>query len=286
VIGEDPKVRIQCTGFDLTTRTFLAAVLAIGLTMVTLSTSYAGVLPPPTPSPSPFCDMACSLDKKCSVGEGGWQDSCVVSWGEEVTYHYLVELYGGNATVEVTDDKLGLIGQSSGETLTRTATITETTTNNASMSLISIDPDCICLVWEPYDSVTVTVSNPTPTPTATATPVPTPTPILCSAVWPETQIITTAKGQSPTNNPKVTHAITGHIIDPGSLSQSAHRIQVCAGTRVTSRVTDTTGSPTNTAGGSLLCTAGACWGEINVTEKYQSISADGRDKDSITFIPK
>jgi hypothetical protein len=51
-------------------------------------------------------------------------------------------------------------------------------------------------------------------------------------------------------------------------------------------VSDTTGSPTNTASGSLLCTAGACWGNVDVTEKYQSISADGRDKDSITFIPK
>jgi hypothetical protein len=230
--------------------------------------------------------MFCSLDKKCSVGGGGLQDACVISAGEEVTYHYQVSLFGGGALVEVEDDKLGVIGQSSGEMLTRTTTITETTTNVGSMSLIDIFPSCICLVEVLYDSVTVTVSNPTPSPTATATPVPTPTPIACSAIWPETQIVTTAKGQSPTNNAKVVHAITGHIIDPGSLRDSAHRIQVCAGTRVTSLVTDSTGSPTNTAGGSLKCSPGACWGNVDATEKYQSISADGRDKDSITFIPK
>jgi hypothetical protein len=238
--------------------------------------------------------MGCKLDKKCSVGGAAFQDSCVANAGDEVTYQYQVHLDGGYALVEVYDDKLGVIGQSSGEYLTRTTTLTETTTNNASMELLEIDPACICVVFDAYDAVTVTVVSPTPTPTPTlpptptptATPVPTPTPTSCSAAWPETQIITMAKGQSPSNNPKVTHAITGHIIDPGSLSQTAHRIQVCEGTRVTSLVTDTTGSPTNTASGSLLCTAGACWGNVDVTEKYQSISADGRDKDSITFIPK
>ena len=214
------------------------------------------------------------------------QDSCVISAGEEVTYHYQVFLEGGDALVEVEDDKLGVIGQSSGQTLTRTATITETTTNNAEMTLIDIEPGCICLVWEPYDSVTVTVSDPTPTATATSTPVPTPTPVSCAATWPETQIVTIAKGQSPTNNAKVAHTIRGHIIDPASLGDTAHRIPVCEGTRVTSAVADATGSPTNTAGGSLECDAGGCSGVVNVTEKYQSISADGRDKDSITLLPK
>jgi hypothetical protein len=119
-----------------------------------------------------------------------------------------------------------------------------------------------------------------------AGPTPTPTPVMCAATWPETTIFTAAKGQSPTNNAKVSHAITGHIIDPGSLRDTAHRIEVCAGTQVTSTVTDTTGIPTNTAAGGLLCTPGACSGVVDVTEKYQSISQDGRDKDSITFIPK
>jgi hypothetical protein len=109
---------------------------------------------------------------------------------------------------------------------------------------------------------------------------------MCAATWPETTIVTVAKGQSPTNNAKVSHEITGHIIDPGSLRDTAHRIKVCAGTRVTSTVTDATGGPTNTAAGGLLCTSGGCSGVVDVTEKYQSISQDGRDKDSISFIPK
>jgi hypothetical protein len=225
------------------------------------------------------------------VGGSPPQDSCIAEVGDEVTYSYWVR--GGNWVWEIEDDKLGVIGQITSGTLTRTTTLTKTTTNNAWMKNIGVrdyppypGDDCICWPFEGEDSVTVSMVYPRPTPTATATAVPTPTPILCSAVWPETQIITMAKGQSPSNNPKVTHAITGHIIDPGSLSQTAHRIQVCEGTRVTSLVTDTTGNPTNTASGSLMCTAGACWGNVDVTEKYQSISADGRDKDSITFIPK
>jgi hypothetical protein len=234
--------------------------------------------------------MGIYFNKMCSVGGGGRQESCVAAVGEEVTYYYIVEPHGGYALVEVDDDKLGVIGQSSGETLTRTTTLTETTINWAGITLIEIEPGCFCVDCDASDQVTVTVSGPTPTPTATATPSPTqeptPTPVTCAATWPETTVVTVAKGQSPTNNPKVSHAITGHIIDPGSLRDTAHRIQVCAGTQVTSTVTDTTGSPTNTAAGGLLCTPGACSGVVDVTEKYQSISQDGKDKDSITFIPK
>ena len=240
--------------------------------------------------------MGCSLDKKCSVGGSGLQDSCVAAVGEEVTYHYLVELFGGYALVEVEDDKLGVIGQSSGETLTRTTTLTETTINRAGITLIEIEPGCFCVDCDASDQVTVTVSGPTPTPTATASPTatptptptsePTPTPVTCAATWPETTVVTVAKGQSPTNNAKVSHEITGHIIDPGSLRDTAHRIEVCAGTQVMSTITDATGRPMNTAGGSLVCTSGACSGVVDVTEKYQSISQDGRDKDSISFIPK
>jgi hypothetical protein len=126
----------------------------------------------------------------------------------------------------------------------------------------------------------------TPTPTATATPLPTPAPMMCAATWPEITIVTVAKGQSPTNNAKVSHEITGHIIDPGSFGETAHRIDVCAGTGVTSTITDASGRPKNSAAGGLTCTSGVCSGVVDVTEKYQSISNDGRDKDSITFIPK
>jgi hypothetical protein len=122
-----------------------------------------------------------------------------------------------------------------------------------------------------------------PTPTQTATP--TPDPNACTTVWPQMEIVTLAKGQSPSNNPKVSHAITGHIIDPVSLGDTAHRIDVCAGTWVNVSITDTTGMPTNTADGSLSCNLTGCSGTVNVKEKYQSISADGKDRDTITLLP-
>lgn len=276
-------MQFRPAGLDLTIRTIFAATLALGVTILMAFPSLAG--PTPTPTPTPHCDMGVSLDKKCSVGGSGFQDSCVATVGEEVTYQYFVEIAGGWGLGEVWDDKLGLIGQSSGETLYRTTTLTETTTNRADLTVTEHDPACFCIDCDDSDQVTVTVSGPTPTPTATATPLPTPTP-TCAAAWPRTTILSVAKGQSPTNNAKVSHWITGHIIDPGSLRDTAHRIEVCAGTRVTSTVTDTTGSPTNTTAGGLLCTSGACSGDIDVVEKYQSVSQDGKDKDSITFIPK
>ncbi len=257
-------------------RSALALALAFGTTILLVLESQAG--------PTPPCDFGCSLDKKCSVGGGPAQDSCVAYVGEEVTYYYLVTLAGGYALVEVYDDKLGVIGQSTGETLTRTTTLEETTTNTAELVVIDLDPSCYDLCGGAYDQVTVTVLTPTPTPTAT--PLPTPTPDLCTAAWPVTRISTTAKGQSPSDNAKVSHEITGHIIDPGSLRDSAHRIEVCAGTRITTTILDTTGIPTNTAAGGLSCTPDGCSGVVEVTEKYQSVSSDGRDKDSISFIPK
>jgi hypothetical protein len=128
---------------------------------------------------------------------------------------------------------------------------------------------------------------PTATPTAipTATPTAEPTPPPCSLVWPETTFVTKAKGQKPSNNAKLTHTIRGNIIEPGSLSETAHRIPVCAGTEVTSTITDTTGTPTNTTSGSLDCSPARCAGVVNETEKYRSTSEDGKDKDSITFLP-
>jgi hypothetical protein len=80
--------------------------------------------------------------------------------------------------------------------------------------------------------------------------------------------------------------ITGHIVDPGSLDSRAHRIEVCAGTWVSAVVVDSTGTPSITAFGNLACDSAGCSGVVDVTEKYQSISQDGRDRDSITLIPK
>jgi hypothetical protein len=100
-----------------------------------------------------------------------------------------------------------------------------------------------------------------------------------------TKIITLGKGQSPTNNPKVRHEIVGNIVDPNSLGETAHRIPVCAGTEVNITVTDDTGTPTNTAGGSLSCNSAGCSGTVNVTEKYKSVSSDGKDTDRMTLLP-
>jgi len=278
-------MQFRSAGLDSTIRTILAAALAFGLTTLMVFASHAGTTPTPPPTPTLSCTLGVSLDKKCSVGGSGFQDSCVATVGEEVTYMYSVGIHGGyGGRGEVWDDKLGFIGESRGETLYRTTTLTKTTTNTADLTVTEHDPACYCIDCDDYDQVTVTISGPTPTPTAT--PTSTPAPVTCVATWPRITILSVAKGQSPTNNAKVSHWITGHIIDPGSLRETAHRIEVCAGTRVMSTVTDATGSPTNTAAGGLLCTAGGCSGDIDVVEKYRSVSQDGKDKDSITFIPK
>ena len=117
-----------------------------------------------------------------------------------------------------------------------------------------------------------------------ATPTPEP---QCSDLWPVETILTIGKGQSPSNNPKVLHLITGHIIGgKGAFGMTAHRIPVCAGTTVSIEVRDSTGVPTITAGGSLVCNEAGCSGSVNVTEKYKSVSSDGKDTDRITLLPK
>jgi hypothetical protein len=78
--------------------------------------------------------------------------------------------------------------------------------------------------------------------------------------------------------------IFGNIVDPGSLKDSAHRIPVCAGTEVTIVVTDTTGTPINTSGGNLSCDSAGCSGVVNATEKYTSVSSDGKDTDRMTLL--
>ena len=257
-------------------RALATSIALVGLVFVSPTEIHAG--------PAPFCDIVCDLDKKCSVDGGEPRDRCDIASGDEVTYVYQVSSMGH--TVRVFDDKLGVIGNTT-SLLTKTTTLTETTTNEA--WIVSQD-ECFCAFGNGWDSLTVFVhqetSTPTPSATPTPTPVSTPTPTLCVVTWPESQVVTIAKGQSPTNNAKLVHTIRGHIIDPNSLGASAHRIEVCSGTEVSASVSDTSGSPSNTASGSLQCTTDGCQGQVNVTEKYQSTSADGRDKDSITFIPK
>ena len=101
-----------------------------------------------------------------------------------------------------------------------------------------------------------------------------------------TTIYTLGKGQSAANNSKVSHAITGNIVNPGLLKFTANRIRVCRGTSVTVSVFDTTGGATNTArtGGISCNTLGCTVTNLQATEKYISRSADGKDTDRMTFV--
>jgi hypothetical protein len=106
--------------------------------------------------------------------------------------------------------------------------------------------------------------------------------------WPVVEIVTLGKGQSASNNAKVVSAIRGNVVSPASLGETAHRIRVCAGTRVEVTVTDSTGSPTITAAsGEIICGGGACIVEtIDEKAKYVARSSDGKDTDRITLLPE
>jgi len=104
-----------------------------------------------------------------------------------------------------------------------------------------------------------------------------------------TQVVTMGKGQKTANNAKVSHVIWGHIVDPGSLGDTAHRIEVCTGTQIDARVinSDVLHIPRISGSDGLECSPyTGCSGVIDVNETYKVISADGRDRDSITFIPR
>ncbi len=132
---------------------------------------------------------------------------------------------------------------------------------------------------------TPTPATPTPATPTPATPTPPPTP--CTDLNPSVTIETIAKGQSPSVNPLIRHSITGNIINPGSLSSTAHRIPVCAGTTVNAVVIDDSGGvTTSVASGSLICNLLGCSGTVNVKEQYKSTSTGSSDKDSITFLPQ
>jgi len=87
------------------------------------------------------------------------------------------------------------------------------------------------------------------------------------------------------------HTITGNIVDPGGLCPAtgtctAHRIPVCAATGVTVAITGSTDNA-NIGKGTISCNAAGCSiAAIEVTEKYQSVSADGKDSDRMTLLPQ
>ncbi len=80
--------------------------------------------------------------------------------------------------------------------------------------------------------------------------------------------------------------IRGYIVDPSRLEITAHLIPVCRGELVTIEVTDITGTPTVTAGGSLSCNSTGCTGVVNVTERFTVVSFDGKDTDRMVLLPK
>ena len=107
-------------------------------------------------------------------------------------------------------------------------------------------------------------------------------------------IYTIGKGQSASNNAKVSHAITGNIIDPdqvcsGTRACTAHRIPVCTGTGVSIATTDSTGGATNSniGKGDIACVGSVCSvAAVDVAEKYKSVSADGKDTDRMSLLPQ
>jgi len=277
-----PVISLVCAGVSI----LAAAVDGAGKTPSPTSTPTATATPTPTPACPSSCHYNCSIDKKCSVGGGAAQDSCMAVAGEEVTYTYRVDagppLGDLQIIVEVVDDKLGVIGQTSTGTLSRTTTLDETTTNTATITDLKLAGNYTCFNQSDFDdSTTVTVISPTPTATPTATPAP-----GCADLWPVAKICTIGKGQSPSNNPTLSHCITGNVVDPSALGPTAHRIPVCGGTEVIVVVTDTSGTPTNTSDGSLSCNASGCSGVVNAVEKYKSVSQDGKDTDRMTLLPK
>jgi hypothetical protein len=118
-----------------------------------------------------------------------------------------------------------------------------------------------------------------------AVPTPTPAP-TCEDLFPVVTVHTMGKGQSPSNNPKVFHWVTGHIQNPGALGDTAHRIPVCPGTSVIVQVADQGGLAINTANSAnITCDDVGCFvNNIQATEKYISRSQDGSDTDRMSLI--
>lgn len=135
----------------------------------------------------------------------------------------------------------------------------------------------------PVDTATPT-STRTPTPTNT----PTNTPTTCEARWPVTTIATFGKGRNVANNTKVSHAITGNIVNPGSYGPTSSKIALCAGTSVSVVVTDTTGTPAVTADSpGIQCAPSGC-SVVSLTamERYIAVSSDGTDIDRISLLAR
>jgi dipeptidyl aminopeptidase/acylaminoacyl peptidase len=101
--------------------------------------------------------------------------------------------------------------------------------------------------------------------------------------------VTIGGGQSAANNAKVTTTVFGNILTAQS---SGTRIAVCAGTTVTTVSSDTTPGAANVTkvspgvtdcgGADATCTIAA----LSSTQKFTVKSADGKDTDTLTFLPQ
>jgi hypothetical protein len=85
----------------------------------------------------------------------------------------------------------------------------------------------------------------------------------------------------------VAHFITGNIVAPATLGIKTSKIEVCRGTSVSIAITDSTGVPTNIPKTGLIsCNSSGCSAtNIQSTLRYNSTSADGKDKDGMTLRP-
>jgi hypothetical protein len=100
-------------------------------------------------------------------------------------------------------------------------------------------------------------------------------------------VVTAGKGQKQSNNFKVVHFITGNVTNPASLSITANKVFVCRGTSVDIVVSDSTGVARNSRKTSgMSCTSAGCTiDNVVKTQRYTSVSADGKDKDGIQIVP-
>ncbi|UCE84825.1 MAG: hypothetical protein JSU66_10735 [Deltaproteobacteria bacterium] len=116
----------------------------------------------------------------------------------------------------------------------------------------------------------------------------------CAADWPSTSITTIAKGQSASQNAKISHAITGNIVGgAAAYGDTAHRIKICSGTAVDIAITcSSAGCPTTgptitkEVGGSFCNSAGCTVPSLDGKFKYVVTSEDGKDTDAVTLLPQ
>jgi hypothetical protein len=124
-------------------------------------------------------------------------------------------------------------------------------------------------------------NTPTNTGTNTNTPTFTPTPLsACELQWRVTSF--TANG----NKGKLSATVVGNIVDPTNIKGKGTRISLCAGTSVSVVISDTSGTPTNTAlTTGIACDSSGCQvGSLQGRQKFQSVSNDGTDKLRMTLI--